>query len=83
MRPSIEYYLIFPNLAFRLALDMSQLSKRELVMSLLKAQRLSAKEISENVGVSLATVYNVKARLAGVSTLAHSKGAGRPKTYEM
>ena len=59
---------------------MSQLHKRELVTSLLKAQRLSAREISKNVSVSLATVYNVKTRLARGSKLAHSKGAGRPKT---
>ena len=62
---------------------MSQIHKRQLVKALLGKNEISPKLIAKYAGVSLATVYNVKARVKYNTTLAHKKGGRRPKTLRL
>ena len=62
---------------------MSQIHKRQLVKTLLGKNEISPKLIAKYAGVSLATVYNVKARVKSNTTLAHKKGGGRPKILRL
>ena len=57
---------------------MDQFEKRRRIRLLLDARKHTPKEISEFVGVSLATVYNVKSKIQANTSLKHRKGGGRP-----
>ena len=59
---------------------MNQRERREVVKTLLQSGQLSPKKISKNIGISLATVYNIKGRLDTGIPLSHQKGARRPNT---
>ena len=50
---------------------MTQIVKREMIKTLLQSKQLSPKQIFKNVGISLATVYNVKARLDAGGEISH------------
>ena len=60
-------------------LKTSQLGKRETVHHLLSLSKLNYVEISKKVGVSLATVYNIRTKISSHSSLRHKPGAGRPR----
>ena len=57
---------------------MSQLSKREHMKILLDGDKHTPKEISDIVGVTVKTVYNLIKRLRSSTCLQHKFGAGRP-----
>ena len=57
---------------------MDQFEKRRRIRLLLDARKHTPKEISEFVGVSLATVYNVKSKIQANTSLKHRMGGGRP-----
>ncbi|KAI6647539.1 hypothetical protein LOD99_8805 [Oopsacas minuta] len=53
-----------------------------MIRSLLQSKQLSPKQISENVGISLATVYNVKARLDAVERSLTKREQEGPIPYD-
>ena len=56
---------------------MSQIEKRRQVRLLLEGKKHSQKEISKIIGVSLSTVYVLKAKLANDDSFERLKGSGR------
>ena len=57
---------------------MSQIEKRTRIRVLLEGKKHTPEEISYLIGVSLATVYNVKSRIQANISIKHLKGGGRP-----
>ena len=57
---------------------MTQTEKRARIRVLLDAKKHTPREISDLIGVSLATVYNVKSRIQANISMKHRKGGGRP-----
>ncbi|KAI6659889.1 hypothetical protein LOD99_14229 [Oopsacas minuta] len=55
-----------------------QQANRQEVLELLKLKTTTIKSIAKRCGVSLKTVYNVKATVTDSKNLKHRKGAGRP-----